>query len=147
MTVGTFFKDIGKGILWIPEHLTSLPKALNKLITLSDDAKEIASDAAKEVITVSTDVGELVAAVQKDGGASLQAIETLIAAGGKAISDKGLNFVEDAAVVTAVETFFATINGTNYADVLAAVAKVITDGKSMTATVVADFKKLASDVE
>ncbi len=48
-------------------------------------------------------------------------------------------------MITAVEQFFASISGTNYVDVLSAVAKVITDGKSMTSTVVADFKKLEAD--
>ena len=72
MTLGTFFKDIGKGI---KEVFTGFPKAVAKLITLSDDAKQIASDAANEVITVASDVEQLIAAVAKDDGASLQAIE------------------------------------------------------------------------
>jgi hypothetical protein len=142
MNLGTFFKDIGKGL---KDVIVGFPAAITKLIVLSKDAESIASDAANEVITVSTDVAGLVSAVAKDDGASLQAIEALIAATSSAIAAKGLNFTEDAAIISAVEAFFATINGTNYADVIAAIAKVITDGKTMTATVIADFKKLETD--
>lgn len=142
MNLGTFFKDIGKGL---EDVIVGFPKAVTKLIVLSKDAESIASDAANEVITVSTDVAGLVSAVAKDDGASLQAIEALIAATSSAIAAKGLNFTEDAAVISAVEAFFATMNGTNYVDVIAAIAKVITDGKTMTATVIADFKKLETD--
>lgn len=142
MNLGTFFKDIGKGL---EDVIVGFPKAITKLIVLSKDAESIASDAANEVITVSTDVAGLVSAVAKDDGASLQAIEALIAATSSAIAAKGLNFTEDAAVISAVEAFFATMNGTNYVDVIAAIAKVITDGKTMTATVIADFKKLETD--
>ncbi len=145
MKIGTIFKDIAKPFVWIGKEIINLPKALNKLITLSGDAKNIASDAANEVITVATDVGALVAAVQKDDGASLLAIEAFIAATTKAIADKGINVTEDATVISAAEQFFASINGTNYVDVLAAIAKIIADGKSMTATVIADFKKLETD--
>lgn len=144
--IGTIFKDIVKPFAWVGKEIVNLPKALDKLITLSNDAKEIASDAAAEVIAVSTDVGNLVAAVEKDDGASLQAIEELLSSSGQAIADKGINFVEDAAAVAAAEKFFATINGTNYADVLLALAKVIADGKSMTSVVIQDFKKLGADV-
>jgi len=142
MNLGTFFKDIGKGL---EDVIVGFPKAITKLIVLSKDAESIASDAANEVITVSTDVAGLVSAVAKDDGASLQAIEAFIAATSSAIAAKGLNFTEDAAVISAVEAFFATMNGTNYVDVIAAIAKVITDGKTMTATVIADFKKLETD--
>ena len=142
MTIGQFFKDIGTGI---KDVFVGFPKAIAKLITLSEDAKTIDSAAASEVIAVSTDVAALVTAVGKDDGASLQAIETLLANVGTAVEAKGLNFTADAAIVGAVETFFATINGTNYVDVLAAIAKIITDGKSMTSTVIADFKKLEAD--
>jgi len=142
MSLGTIFKDIGKGI---EDIFVGFPKAISKLIVLSKDAESIASDAANEVITVSTDVAGLVSAVAKDDGASLQAIEALIAATSSAIAAKGLNFTQDAAIVGAVETFFATINSTNYVDVMTAIAKVITDGKTMTATVIADFKKLETD--
>ncbi len=90
MTIGGFFKDIGKGI---EKVFVSFPQALSKLIVLSDDAKDIASAAASEVITVSNDVCSLVAAVGKDDGASLKAIEALLTASGQAIAAKGLNFV------------------------------------------------------
>lgn len=143
------FTKIGKGIKWTGEELlhlvTDVPKALSKLIVLSDDAKAIASDADKEVILVFGDVTALVAAVAKDDGASLQAIATLISAGGSAIAAGGTNIPDDAAVLAAASTFFKSINGTNYADVLAAIAKLISDGKTSTAVVIQDFKKLGAD--
>ena len=142
MTLGNFFKDIGKGI---KDVIVGFPAAITKLITLSKDAEAIASQAANEVIQVSTDVAQLVSAVAKDDGASLKAFEALVADAGSAISAKGLNFTADASIVAAVETFFATINGTNYVDVIAAIAKLINDGKTMTATVIADVKKLETD--
>lgn len=144
--LGTIFKDIAKPFVWVGKEIADLPAALNKLIVLSGDAKVIASDAANEVITVSIDVGDLVEAVGKDDGKSLQAIETLLADVPAAIADKGVSFTEDAAIITALETFFASINGTNYVDVLAAISKIIADGKSMTAVVIQDFKKLEADV-
>lgn len=143
--LGTIFKYIAKPFVWIGDELDNLPKALNKLITLSSDAKDIASDAATEVIEVSTDVGTLVVAAGKDDGASLQAIETLLKDVGPAIAAKGTDWQSDVAIIQAIEAFFASVNGTNYVDVLAAIAKIIADGKSMTTTVIQDFKKLETD--
>jgi hypothetical protein len=149
MSLKNVFSGIAKAGKWVGLHVeeifTDLPKALSKLIVLSDDAKDIASSAANEVIQVSTDVGALVAAVAKDDGASLAAIALFLQNAEGAIAAKGLNFTEDGAVITAIEQFFASINGTNYADVFTALAKTISDGKSMTTTVIADFKKLEAD--
>lgn len=143
------FVKIGQGIKWVGKEAEKLvvevPKALGKLITLSDDAKNIASDAGNEVITLAGDVTALVAAVGKDDGASLQAIENLINAGEAAGAAELLNPVADAAVLAAATVFFKTINTTNYADVLKAIAKVIQDGKSLSSVVITDFKKLGTD--
>jgi hypothetical protein len=145
------FVKVGHGLEWFGKevaHLvTDVPAALGKLITLSQDGEKVASDAGNEVITMATDVTALVAAVAKDDGASLQAIEALITSGGAAIGARGLNATEDAAVLAAVEAFFKSINGTNYADVLTAIAKVIADGKSLSKTVIGDVEKLINDAK
>jgi hypothetical protein len=149
MIIGTIFKDIGKSAVWIgkeaEELVVDVPKALSKLITLSGDAKIIASDAGNEVITLSGDVTALVAAVGKDDGASLQAIEALIVAGGTAVKGDGLIVADDVAVFAAAQTFFKSLNGTNYSDVLTAISKIIADGKRLSSTVIADFEKLEAD--
>lgn len=143
------FVKIGHGLEWVGEEAEKLvvdvPKALDKLIVLSDDAKKIASDADTQVILVFGDVSSLVSAVAKDDGASLQAIAALITAGETAIAADGLDVPDDAAVLAAASVFFKSINGTNYADVLKAIAKLINDGKTSVSVVIQDFKKLGTD--
>ena len=145
------FVKVGKGLEWVGKEIASLvtdvPKALSKLITLSDDAKAIASDAGTEVIALTTDVTALVVAVAKDDGASLQAISALITAVEAAGAAELLNPAADAAVLAAVSAFCKTINTSNYQDVLTAIAKVIADGKSLSEVVIADVKKLVADVK
>lgn len=145
------FVKVGHGLEWFGKevaHLvTEVPAGLAKLITLSQDGEKVASDAGNEVITMTTDVTALVAAVAKDDGASLQAIAQLINAGGTAIAGKGLSITADAALLAAAKAFFASINASNYKDVLPAIAKVIADGKNLSKTVITDVEKLVADAK
>jgi hypothetical protein len=145
------FVKIGHGLEWFGKevaHLvTDVPAGLSKLIELSQDGEKVASDAGNEVIALTKDVTALVAAVAKDDGASLQAIAQLITAGEGAFAAYGLDAIKDAAVLAAVSTFCKSINGTNYADVLVAIANVIADGKSLSKTVITDVEKLVADAK
>lgn len=144
--IGTILKDVAKPFVWIGKKVVDLPKALNKLIVLSADAKQIASDAASEVIAVATDVGDLVKATAEDDGKTLAAFGVFLEDTEHAIASGLTDVAADAAVLQAVATLFGTLKGSNYVDVFAAIAKVIADGKSMTSVVIADFEKLGADV-
>lgn len=140
------FTEIGKGFEWVGKEIGKLFCDLPKLLRLTEDAEQAATNVLPETIAVIEDAGALAAATVKDSGVFLASLAGLSAAIAKAYADKALNLSEDVAVVTAFENFCKAFTSTNVADILSAWHKLATDTKMLDETVIATLKKLEADV-
>lgn len=140
------FVKIFDGIQWVVKEVGKGFGLLPKLITLTDDAKRIASDVVPKILAVLDAVKNLVAASLKDGGVFMNDLNAIVSAIVTAASQEGVNVSSDEAVVAAIGKFVKDFNASNVADVLGAWKNLIVTTQALDATVEADLKKLEADV-
>ena len=133
------------GITWLGKEVVKLSTELPKIITLTDDAENIASDALPKVLAVVDDAKALAVAGVAETGPILTDLAALGAAVALAIAAKGINLTADAGVAAAVEKLVATAQTESYATVVATWHALVTSVAALDETVVADLKKLEAD--
>lgn len=141
-----FFSEIVNGFKWLGKELSIAPKWIQKVVTITSDVEEDAATLCPQLITLIADVDSVAVAVVKDGGAAFISVEALSVAILAAVSSKGLNISQDAAVVAAFQTFITevTASGT-WTDVLTSTKKLIADYDTFGATAKAALQKLEDD--
>jgi hypothetical protein len=147
VAVSSFWSKIKSFFHGLGMDLGAVFTELPKLITLTEDAENVATNALPEVMTLVQDSGVLVAATVKDGGAFLASFAELSAAIAAAIAAKAVNITADAAVVTAFENFCSLFNEANVSDILAAWAQITTDVKTLDTTMIAALQKMEADAK
>lgn len=142
-----FFTEIVAGLKWVGKELVLVPDWINKVVTTTGDVEKDAVTLLPETVLVIQDADALVAAAVKDSGADLSAAEALVASITTAAQADGINILDDEGVVTALKAFVTQVtNTTNYADILAAVKKLVVDFDTLKGDAAAALKKLETDV-
>jgi hypothetical protein len=146
--MSNFFQKIAAGFVWLGKSLVKVGDWLPKVVTLGDDVKEDAETILPQLVTVIEDVDTVSLTAIKDSGASLAAAEALVAAIVTAAKADALNIPADEAVAAAFSAFILDVtNKSNYADIIAAVQKLVSDYDTFGATAKAAIEKLEQDVQ
>jgi len=145
--VANIFSDAVKGFEWLGKKIVGATGAISRVVAVTKDVEADAGTLLPEVVTVIGDVDVLTGAIVKDGGTAFSALRTLSAAVLTAYAAKGLDFAEDAVVLTELKAFAAavTAHGTWLA-VIDAGEKTATDFDKLGASATAALKKLEADV-
>lgn len=146
MTLSYIFNKIAAGICWLPKEIGKGFSKLTRLITVTNDAKQLASDVLPKLLNTLDFVRQLVTATIKDGGAFLAAITGLGTAVAAAVEAGITNIAADEAVVVAVKNLIGIINQAHIADILSAWRGLVNAAHELDATAEADLKKLDADV-
>jgi hypothetical protein len=139
------FKKIGQGLLWVPKEIGKLFSELPKLLTVTSDAKKLASDVFPKLMTLLNAVAAFVTATIKDGGQFLTALSALGVAVTAAVEAGGINIMADEAVVAAFEGLVKLFQQSHVGDILTAWKALVEAAHDFDATAVADLQKLESD--
>lgn len=143
--IATAFEDVGKGVLWVGKEIGKGFSSIPKLITLTDDAKQIASDAVPKVLDVLDAGKDLANSTAQDGSLFLLDVTALGGAIVAAAGKSGADLVADSAVLAAVEKLVSDFKADNVKDILASWQKILAAVHALNATVESDLKKLESD--
>lgn len=142
-----FFTEIVAGLKWVGKELALVPNWINKVVATTGDVEKDAVTLLPEIVLVVQDADALVLAAVKDSGADLTAAEALVAAITTAAQADGINILDDEAVVTALKAFVTQVTTTsNYADILAAIKKLVVDFDTFKGDAAAALQKLEADV-
>lgn len=139
------FQKIGSGVVWVAKEIGKGFTSLPKLITLTDDAKAIASDSVQNIVVVLGDVKDLTTASVKDGGLFVQDLAALGSAILTAAKNDGLNVQADAAVAAAFEKLIGDFQTGNVSDILEAWKALVASAQAFDVQILADLKKLEQD--
>ncbi len=141
------FSDVVKGFEWLGKKIADVPGAIKRVVTIADDVEADAQTLLPEVVTVIGDVGVLTGAIVKDGGNAFTELRSLSEAVLAAYADKGVNFTEDVAVVTALKAFGeAVVAHGSWLDVISAGETTAKDFDKLGASAKAAVEKLEADV-
>jgi hypothetical protein len=145
--VANIFSDVVKGFGWLGKKIVGVPSAVDRVIAVTKDVEADAGTLLPELVTVIGDVETLTTAIVKDGGTAFSALRRLSEVVLAAYAAKGLDFSEDALVLTEFKAFgtAAMAHGT-WLDVIAAEEKTATDFDKLGASATAALKKLEADV-
>lgn len=146
MTLSYIFNKIAAGICWLPKEIGKGFSKLGRLVTVTDDAKQIASDVLPKLLNTLDFVRQLVTATIKDGGAFLAALTAVGTSVAAAVEAGVTNIVADEAVLVAFKNLIGIINQTHIADILSAWKGLVNAAQELDATAEADLKKLGADV-
>jgi len=146
MNLSYIFNKIAAGLCWLPKEIGKGFSKLTRLITVTDDAKQMASDVLPKLLNTLEFVRQLVTASIKDGGAFIAALTTLGTSVAAAAEAGVTNLAADEAVVVAIKNLIGLINQTHIADILAAWKGLVNAAQELDATAEADLKKLEADV-
>lgn len=145
--MANIFSDVVKGFEWLGKKIAGLPGSVDRVVAITKDVEADAGTLLPELVTVIGDVEVLTGAIVKDGGTAFTALRGLSAAVLAAYAAKGLDFNEDAAVVTELKAFGSAVmaHGTWLA-VINAGEKTAADFDRLGASASVALKKLEADV-
>ena len=146
MNLSYIFNKIAAGLCWLPKEIGKGFSKLTRLITVTDDAKQMASDVLPKLLNTLDFVRQLVTASIKDGGAFIAALTALGTSVAAAAEAGVTNLAADEAVVVAIKNLIGLINQTHIADILAAWKGLVNAAHELDATAEADLKNLEADV-
>jgi len=139
-----FAQKIAAGAEWLGKVIGEGFSFIPRLITYTEEAKQVASDALTGLVALLDAVGKFVSATAKDGAPFLTAQMGLGADVAKAVAASGLNVMEDEAVLADLKAIVKEFTDGGAADILAAWHALVEAAHSLNQTVLADVKKLAS---
>jgi hypothetical protein len=141
--MANIFSEVVKGFEWLGKEIADAPAQVKKVLTIANDVKADAATLLPEVVTVIDDVDAVAVAAVKDGGAALSDAESLGAAIVAAAQKDGVDIASDLAVVTAFEAFIKQVTtSSNWADLVAANKKLVTDYDALGASAKAALEQL-----
>ncbi|QMV18832.1 hypothetical protein GOB94_09155 [Granulicella sp. 5B5] len=140
------FSEVVKGFEWLGKKVTGAAGEIGKVIAITSDVESDAQTLLPEVVTVIDDVGAFTGAMVKDGGAAFTQLRLLSVAVLAAYAAKGMNFADDAAVLSALKSFGETVmaHGT-WLDVITDGEKLATDFDKLGSSAAAALQKLNAD--
>lgn len=146
------FGDVVAGLKWLGKEIITPFKAIDHIVTVSEDVKADAETLLPEITTLFADADALVVSSVKDGGAALGAVEKLTTAVIQAVSDaKAINITGEIKDVPEVSAAFTALvaeitSKSTWSDVLANLAKFIADYDALATSAKASLAKLEADV-
>jgi hypothetical protein len=141
--MANIFSDVVKGFEWLGKKIGGVSGAIAKVIAITKDVEADSNTLLPELVTVVEDVDVLVTAIVKDGGTAFTDLRTLSVAVLAAYADKGINFTEDEAVVTALQAFGeAVMSHGTWLEVISANEALAADFDKLGATATAALQKL-----
>jgi hypothetical protein len=145
--VANIFSDVVKGFEWLGKKVAGAPSEIDRVVAVTQDVQADAKTLLPELVTVIGDVEALTTAIVKDGGTAFTALRTLSEVVLAAYAAKGLDFSEDALVLTELKAFGTAVmaHGT-WLDVIEAEEKTATDFDKLGASATTALKKLEADV-
>lgn len=142
------FSEIVTGFKWLGKEIVAVPTLLSRWVTLVDDVDGDADTVLPEVVTLFNDVDAVCNTAVKDSGVAISDAEALIAAITAAAEAKGANILEDETVVAAFSTFIGQVTtSSNYADLLDALKKLVTQYDIVGTEIKAAITKLEKDAK
>jgi hypothetical protein len=144
--VANIFSDVVTGFEWLGKKITGAAGEIGKVISITSDVEADAKTLLPEVVTVIGDVGLLTGAIVKDGGAAFTELRALSVAVMAAYAAKGMDFADDAAVLTALKSFGEAVTAHGaWLDVISSSETLAMDFDKLGSSASAALRKLTTD--